>query len=335
MPSITVKDNANVDQVVQTLPAVGQGTMAASLPVCIASNQSSIPVTVGNASLAVTGPLTDTQLRASAVGVTVSNATLAVTGTFWQATQPVSGPLTDTQLRATAVPVSGPLTDTQLRATAVPVSGTVTVGNASIAVTGTFWQATQPVSGPLTDTQLRASAVPVSLASLPSVDLLAKSNENSATFTRPADTVAYASGDLIGNSTTAASVTRMNFTTAARVAAGSGVVRRARIKKSTNVITGASFRLHLFKADPGAFTVGDNVALGTTVALANWIGAMDCTMTQQGSDGAKGIAVPVEGSEITFKLASGQIVYGFLEARGAYTPGSAEVFIVDLELMQD
>lgn len=43
----------------------------------------------------------------------------------------VTGPLTDTQLRATPVPVSGtvtatgPLTDTQLRATAVPVSGTV------------------------------------------------------------------------------------------------------------------------------------------------------------------------------------------------------------------
>ena len=33
-----------------------------------------------------------------------------------------TGPLTDTQLRATAVSVSGPLTDTQLRATAVPVS---------------------------------------------------------------------------------------------------------------------------------------------------------------------------------------------------------------------
>ena len=53
----------------------------------------------------------------------------------------------------------------------MPVSGT-------LAVTGTFWQATQPVSltsttitgsvavtGPLTDTLLRASAVPVSLAS--------------------------------------------------------------------------------------------------------------------------------------------------------------------------
>lgn len=72
-------------------------------------------------SVAVTGPLTDAQLRATA---------LPVSGTFWQATQPVSiaatvavsGPLTDTQLRATAVPVSGPLTDTQLRATAVPTS---------------------------------------------------------------------------------------------------------------------------------------------------------------------------------------------------------------------
>jgi len=58
--------------------------------------------------VAVTGALTNTELRATAV--------------------PVSGPLTDTQLRATAVPVSGtvtasgPLTDTQLRASAVPVS---------------------------------------------------------------------------------------------------------------------------------------------------------------------------------------------------------------------
>jgi hypothetical protein len=60
------------------------------------------------ATLTVTGPLTDTQLRAAAV--------------------PVSGPLTDTQLRTTPVPVSGtvtasgPLTDTQLRASAVPVT---------------------------------------------------------------------------------------------------------------------------------------------------------------------------------------------------------------------
>jgi hypothetical protein len=51
------------------------------------------------ASQPVSGPLTDTQLRAAAV---------PVSGTFWQATQPVSGPLTDTQLRASAVNVQGP-----------------------------------------------------------------------------------------------------------------------------------------------------------------------------------------------------------------------------------
>lgn len=38
----------------------------------------------------------------------------------------------------------------------------VNVTNASLAVTGAFYQATQPVSGPLTDAQLRALAVPVS-----------------------------------------------------------------------------------------------------------------------------------------------------------------------------
>ena len=64
--------------------------------------------------LTVTGPLTDTQLRATAV--------------------PVTGPLTDTQLRATAVPVSGPLTDTQLRAAAVPVSLTSTAVTGTVAV---------------------------------------------------------------------------------------------------------------------------------------------------------------------------------------------------------
>jgi hypothetical protein len=70
-----------------------------------------------------TGPLTDTQLRATAVPVS--------------GTVTASGPLTDTQLRASAVPVSGtvtasgPVTDAQLRATPVPVSGTVTANLAA------------------------------------------------------------------------------------------------------------------------------------------------------------------------------------------------------------
>lgn len=45
----------------------------------------------------------------------------------------VTGPLTDAELRATSVPVSGPLTDAQLRATAVPVTGTFTTAGSSAA----------------------------------------------------------------------------------------------------------------------------------------------------------------------------------------------------------
>jgi hypothetical protein len=122
--------------------------------------------------VAVTGPLTDTQLRATAVPVsgpltdTELRATAVpvsgpLTDVQLRATAvPVSGPLTDTQLRATAVPVSGPLTDTQLRATAVPVSGTVTATGP--LTDAELRAAAVPVSGPLTDTELRATAVPVS-----------------------------------------------------------------------------------------------------------------------------------------------------------------------------
>lgn len=56
-------------------------------------------ISVGNfpSSQAVTGPLTDSQLRASAVPVTVNN---------FPSSQAVTGPLTDTQLRASDVSVS-------------------------------------------------------------------------------------------------------------------------------------------------------------------------------------------------------------------------------------
>jgi len=69
-------------------PSLGQSNLAGSVPVAIASDQSAIPVTVSN----------------------------------FPGTQAVSGPLTDAELRATPVTVSGPLTDAQLRASAVPVS---------------------------------------------------------------------------------------------------------------------------------------------------------------------------------------------------------------------
>lgn len=146
----------------------GQAVMTSSEPVVIASNQSAVPVS---------GPLTDTQLRATAVPISGTVTANAGTGVL-----AVSGPLTDTQLRATAVPVSGtvtanagtgtlavsgPLTDVQLRATAVPVSGTVTAN----AGTGTL--AISAASLPLPSGAATAAKQPaLGTAGTPSTDVI-------------------------------------------------------------------------------------------------------------------------------------------------------------------
>ena len=155
----------------------------------------------------------------------------------------------------------------------------------------------------------------------------------SANFTRPSDTTQYASGDLVANSTTAGSVAAMQFTVA-RIAGGSGMIRRARLRKSGTSVTNAAFRLHLYRVTPATITNGDNGAWSTS-GNADYMGAIDVTVDRAFTDGASGNGVPMTGNEINFDLTSGQIIYGLLEARGAYTPANAEVFTVELEVLQD
>jgi hypothetical protein len=158
-------------------------------------------------------------------------------------------------------------------------------------------------------------------------------------FTRPADTTAYATGDLIANSTVAGSVIPFQFLGAARIGAGAGVISRCRLFKTTASLTNAQFRLYLFKTSP-TVSVGDNAAFNTAGALAcnngaNYLGKFDFTMDVSFSDGATGSALPGNGADdIHFKLTSGTTVYGLLEARAAYTPGSAEIFTATFEAEQ-
>lgn len=154
------------------------------------------------------------------------------------------------------------------------------------------------------------------------------------TFTRPADTTAYASGDLVANSVTAGSVVPLVFANAVRVAGGGGTVRRARLKKSGVGVTNASFRLHLYSATVATIANGDN-GVWSTDGAANWLGAFDITVDKAFTDGAGGNGVPLVGTDIVFKLASGTSLFGLLEARGAYTPASAETFSLSLEVRQD
>jgi hypothetical protein len=156
----------------------------------------------------------------------------------------------------------------------------------------------------------------------------------SVNFTRPADTTAYASGDLVANSTTAGSVVPMTFAVT-RASGGTGAIVRARLKKTTTGVTNAAFRVHLHKNAP-TYSNGDNGAWLTTESL--YLGSFDITMDRVFSDGAKGIGIPVTGNgqPILFDAATGsQNIYAEIEARGAYTPGNAEVFTLTLEVVQN
>ena len=160
----------------------------------------------------------------------------------------------------------------------------------------------------------------------------------SANFSRPADTNVYAIGDLVANSTTAASVVALSWTVAIAATTqllATFLIRRARLKKSNNGIANASFRLHLYGTDPAAASGilgGDNAAW--SVNDATWLGHFDFGSMIQHRDCAQAYASPASGAEIAHALSSGQAIRGLLEARGVYTPASAEVFTVELEVFQ-
>jgi hypothetical protein len=152
-----------------------------------------------------------------------------------------------------------------------------------------------------------------------------------AKFTRPADTTAYASGDLVANSTTAGSVAPMTFAFASLSANGSINIRRVRVNKSGATVTNASFRVHMFNVLP-TVSSGDNAAIAIATGAAGYIGQVDVTVSQTFTDGASGATTC---DLITLPVAGGNDIYGLVEARGAYTPASAEVITVKLEVIQD
>lgn len=119
----TVKDGSNTNLTIRAKDISGAYSPRVIPQIADAdvSTANPIPISDAGGSITVDGPLTDTQLRATAV--------------------PVSGPLTDTELRATAVPVSGPVTNTELRAAPVVVNSsqqTDTMYSGTTALTPKF-----------------------------------------------------------------------------------------------------------------------------------------------------------------------------------------------------
>jgi hypothetical protein len=154
--------------------------------------------------------------------------------------------------------------------------------------------------------------------------------ETTSSFTRPANTTAYSSGQLVANSTTNTSVVPMAFVIPEAI---NGVkIWRAKIKFNSATNTNGKFNLHLYTSSPTC-TNGDGGTWLTTES--GWLGviAVDCT-TATFSDNSSGwgtyLLSSVEVPLTTVPITTG-VIYGLLAATAAYTPTSAEVFTVSLD----
>lgn len=146
-----------------------------------------------------------------------------------------------------------------------------------------------------------------------------------ASFTRPANTTAYSTGQLVAN---AGSVVPMSFVVGSAV--GSFRLTRVRLVKSGTGVSNATFRVHLYQAAAPTFASGDGAAWSSNGA-ANWLGNIDIGSMLAFTDGAAGTGSAAAGSELLIKTSAGTTIYAVLAALGAYTPVSAEVFTLTLE----
>lgn len=148
----------------------------------------------------------------------------------------------------------------------------------------------------------------------------------SNSFSRPADTTSYTSGDLVANSATAGSVVPVSF------AVGRGGIKivGARLLKTDETdVVNATFSLHFFGASPTVAN-GDNGAISHTVSEK--FGTIALATMTAGTDDAYALANGGESilpDGLYYYTASGMI-YVLIEAKGAYSPASAEVFTVGL-----
>lgn len=156
---------------------------------------------------------------------------------------------------------------------------------------------------------------------------------------RPADTLAYLSGDSVSNSTTAP--TAMAFAGAARFAGGGGVITAAHMVDDSNPGTKPTFELWLFGGAAAPEPTNDNIAITWSDAnVANLIGVIEFTATEVRVGGANSVATGKLGLSHAFRLqfrcAAGQtIIWGLVAVRTAYTPANAGVIRFKLHIDQE
>lgn len=337
--TLTIKDGLGANRLIKAIDVAGDGS-GPFLPVHGLANSAGTPVDPA------TSAKQDSLLAIfpTSIGQKASAASLSVTLSSDHGVVPVS---------VTALPLpTGAATAAAQAATTTalgsPFQAGGSIGNTGFAVTG-IADGVDAATGAKADSAYAGSGTASVIALLkglyaqyiaatPAGELhIGEVGGNTAvvggSFSRPANTTAYALGQLVANSTTAGSVTPITCAVA-RKNDGTGVLTGLRLHKSGASITNASFRVHLFRSSPTT-TVGD---AGTFSGAINGntsvgIGYFDVTMDQVYSDGAKGY---LSFSAKAFTCSTGTPnIFALIEARGAYTPVSGETFTLALEALRD
>jgi hypothetical protein len=156
----------------------------------------------------------------------------------------------------------------------------------------------------------------------------------SAEFTRPADTTAYAIGDVVGNSTSAA--TPLAISGCARVNGGSGYIVRAALIADQKSIT-PSIRVHVFNSAPTQSN--DNAAHRALYAdVSKRVGEFVLGPLVTPSDTANSTLSRAVDMNLRVPFVCGgstTTLYFILETLTAFTPANAGKFTLQLAIDQN
>ena len=155
------------------------------------------------------------------------------------------------------------------------------------------------------------------------------------TFTRPADTTAYAAGDVVSNNAT--TTTLISLASAARVNQGSGYIVGCRVATNKKSVT-PRIRVHLWNASNPTVSA-DNAAHKSVYAdIAKRIGAIDLAAMATSADTTN--SDMSSASDWTIRVpfvaaAATTTIYAFLETLDAFTPASGDSWTLELMIDQN
>lgn len=147
------------------------------------------------------------------------------------------------------------------------------------------------------------------------------------TFTRPADTTAYADGDLVANSTTAGSVAALVFAIPTGLGKNIKIIGGTLQKSDQTDVANSQFRIHVYTSEPTPAN-GDNGAWSTDIA--GYLGFVDLGLMIAHTDDAYVRTYTPLVEIISHYMGVNTKLYGLLEADAAYSPASAETFTAGL-----